>query len=111
MRIKVMNKFLKLILSDNILAITLCPFGIYLKNNNQSVRTINHEKIHWKQQLEMLVIFFYIWYILEWLIKYFKYGKYAYYKISFEQEAYTYDDNLNYLKNRKIFTWMKFIFK
>ena len=35
----------------------------------------------------------------------------AYRSISFEQEAYDNQNNLNYLKNRKRFNWVKYILK
>ena len=37
-------------------------------------RTINHESIHFQQQLELLIIPFYIIYLLEWFFKLFIYG-------------------------------------
>ena len=59
--------------------------------------------IHWKQQMEMLIIPFYVWYFIEWVIKLFKYGKKAYYNISFEREA---NQRSEY---RKPFAWIKYI--
>ena len=90
MRIKEVNGFLKSILSENVIGITLAPFGIYLDVDHLSDKyTINHESIHWKQQVEMLIIPFYIWYGVEWLWKIIIYGKrVGYYCISFEREAY-----------------------
>ena len=51
---------------------------------------MNHEKIHFRQQIEMLVIPFYIWYCLEFLLRWIQYKKkrLAYLNISFEREAY-----------------------
>lgn len=72
-------------------------------------RIINHETIHIKQQQEMGVIFFYVWYIIEWFIKLFLFGTDAYYHISFEREAHTNDDNLDYLKTRKLYSWFKYL--
>jgi len=95
-----------------IAGITLAPFGIYIKENylmNKFV--INHESIHWKQQMEMLIIFFYILYLIEWIIKTFIYGEKAYVNLSSEREAYAYEHNLNYLKTRKHYAWLKYIFK
>jgi hypothetical protein len=112
MKIKPINKFLKIFLKPTIAGITLCPFGIYIKEeylNELNYKLINHEKIHWKQQIEMLIIPFYIWYILEFSIRYFKSSKTAYKNISFEQEAYSNDDNLEYLKSRKIYSWLKYL--
>ena len=48
---------------------------------------INHESIHSKQMKEMLWIPFYIWYALEWMIKFCIYcdSHMAYRRISFEK--------------------------
>lgn len=108
-KIKKFTKFLKLVCKKNVIGITLCPFGIYVDNPN-SASLVNHEKIHWHQQLEMLIIPFYIWYFIEWLIKKFFY-KNAYINISFEREAYLNDKNYNYLKTRKHFAWIKLIYQ
>ena len=70
--------------------------------------TINHESIHTAQMREMGYIFFYIWYFIEWLLLIFSVGKEAYYWISFEREAYDNEDNLNYLKERKHYSWFNY---
>ena len=49
------------------------------------------------------------WYLLEYLIRYFIDKNTAYKKISFEQEAYDNDTNINYITKRKHFSWIKFI--
>lgn len=114
MKLKIMGKFLNFMISDNVLSITLCPFGIYFRDkeslNNKKI--VNHESIHWKQQLEMLIIFFYIWYLIEWIIRIFINGKQMAYKsISLEQESYDNDRNMVYLINRKHFAWFKYFLK
>tara|TARA_B100001248_G_C27329852_1_gene430862 strand:- start:708 stop:1019 length:312 start_codon:yes stop_codon:yes gene_type:complete len=98
--------------------ITLWPFVVLRERYNSSQywrrvaeRIINHESIHIKQQEELLIIPFYILYVTEWFFKLFFYGKDSYYNISFEREAYTNDENLNYLKSRKKYAWIKRIFK
>ena len=76
-------------------------------------RTINHETIHFQQALELFVIPFYIFYIIEYGIKILIYRgnmTKAYKSISFEREAFTNDDNLNYLPTRKRYNWIKLIF-
>ena len=110
-KVKKFNKFLRFILSNDVVGITLAPFGIYLNDNYLTDKeTINHESIHWQQQLEMLVIFFYLWYGIEWFIRLFVNGKeHAYYYISFENEAYINQDNFDYLNKRKHFSWIKYI--
>jgi hypothetical protein len=70
---------------------------------------INHEKIHLRQQLETLVIFFYLIYGVHYLLLRIKYDHYnAYRNIIFEKEAYTNQSKTSYLKNRKSFSWTKY---
>lgn len=83
-------------------------FGILFVRGNARIneRTIRHETIHTAQMKEMLYIFFYLWYVIEWFVKLIKYrNSYkAYRNISFEREAYNNEDNINYLDGRKIFS-------
>ena len=109
MKVKPLTKFLKAILGSTVVAITLYSFGIY--TDSTDIYVLNHEGIHVPQEKEMLIIFFYIWYGLEWFIKLFFYGANAYSNISFEREAYSNEYNLDYIKNRKHFSWVKYIFK
>lgn len=79
-------------------------FGVlYTRQPKESVsqRTIRHEKIHTAQMKEMLYIFFYLWYVVEWLIRLCMKGN-AYRNISFEREAYKHQNELDYanLRNR-----------
>jgi hypothetical protein len=112
MKIKELKGFVKFLVGKDVISITLAPFGIYVNESNfNNETTINHERIHWKQQMEMLILPFYIWYLLEWFIKLFKYTDEAYYNISFEREAYTNEKNFQYLYYRKHYSWLKYIFK
>lgn len=70
-------------------------------------RMLRHEAIHSAQMREMLYIGFYIWYLIEWIIKLFKYGKNAYSQLLHEKEAYNNMDNLAYLKTRKHYAWLR----
>ena len=90
--------------------ITLFPFIIVKdKQSKEDYELINHEKIHIQQQKEMLVIFFYLWYGIEWIIERIKFGKKAYRMNSFEMEAYENMKNLDYLRTRKRFAWFKYL--
>jgi len=71
---------------------------------------INHERIHFQQALELLIIPFYVLYLIEWLVKLPFYGKEAYKNISFEKEAYSNQLDLRYLGKRKRYNWLKLIF-
>lgn len=82
------------------------PFVIILRHN-ASQGTIRHETIHYKQMLECLIVFWYVIYIGHYLYNLLKYKnhKIAYKKICFEREAYIYQNNTNYLKERKNYNW------
>jgi hypothetical protein len=72
---------------------------------------INHERIHLKQQLELLIFPFFVWYLLEFLVRFIQFKKWslAYRNISFEREAYANEQNLDYMKNRPIWTFLKYV--
>jgi hypothetical protein len=93
------------------LGITLFPF-VFLKSSDLKHRKflINHENIHLRQQLELLVIPFYLIYLVEFFIRLIKYRnwKLAYKNISFEREAYKNEKNLSYLKSRSFWTFIKY---
>jgi len=91
-------------------AMNICGLLFVRKNCQVSELMLRHETIHSEQIKEMGVIFFYIWYVLEWLIRLFINGFNAYYMISFEQEAYDNQKNENYLSNRKHYAWFKYLF-
>lgn len=75
------------------------PF-IFIKKGRATDVVINHEKIHLRQQKELLIIVFFIAYALNYLVNLFIYknSDKAYRNISFEREAYQNEKNLNYLK-------------
>ena len=81
------------------------------KNLKNDYILIHHEKIHLQQQKEMFLLFFYLFYGLEWFIKLLKYkSKHsAYLNISFEREAYQNENNLNYLKTRKLWAFLNYL--
>jgi len=91
---------------------TLFPF-ILMKYQFDKVDKVfvNHEKIHLRQQIEMLVLPFFVWYFLEYLIRLIQYknGALAYRNISFEREAYAKETDLDYLKNRSFFRFLYYI--
>ncbi len=87
----------------NLLGILFVHHGVYLSNE-----LINHERIHTAQQRELLYVFFYIIYIIEWLVRLTMRGN-AYRNISFEREAYANQRNLNYLKERPLCAWRHYM--
>lgn len=113
MKIYVNYNFVKIITFGFARAITLWPFGIFLAHETDLSypSLINHEKIHWQQQKEMLGIFFYLWYLFEWLVSILVYGiRSAYTNISFEQEANANERNFLYIENRQKFAWFVYLF-
>ena len=72
---------------------------------------MNHERIHLRQQLELLVIPFFIWYAAEFLIRLVQYRNayLAYLNISFEREAYAKETSLSYLKIRKNWSFFRYL--
>jgi len=99
----------RLLKNTKISGITLFPFILLRKKEYRDNDVlINHEKIHLRQQLELLIIPFYIWYLSEYYIKYLKYKnpELAYRNISFEREAYENDQNLDYLRKRKFWSFI-----
>ena len=92
----------------DVYAITLFPFII--SKEPMGPETLNHETIHIKQQAELFVIFFYLLYVAYYFIGLVKYKdkQKAYYMIPFEQEAYEYDNQLDYLQTRKPYSWTKY---
>ena len=92
--------------------IAFFPF-IFISSNlseNRRPVLINHEKIHIRQQIELLVIPFYLFYFLNYLINLiiFKEHNKAYKNIIFEKESFIKESDLDYLSNRKYFSFINF---
>ena len=71
---------------------------------------INHEAIHTAQMKELLYIGFYVWYVIEWLLRLVMYGfksKKAYKNICFEKETFENEEDLEYLNNRKHYAFLR----
>jgi hypothetical protein len=92
--------------------LTFYPF-VFLTDKEDTLNDVfvNHEKIHIRQQLELLVLFFYFFYLLEYLFRLIQYKdrKKAYFNISFEREAYSNEKDLNYLKKRSFLKFLKYV--
>jgi len=146
-KFKKFNWLVKLITFNWPASITLAPFGIYVNQKYSTVenlnpQTKNHESIHWKQQMEMIVagfvlsllastlfiwvsfhwwvipilllfpfLFFYLWYLIEWVVRIPINGKKAYMSLAMEREGYQNRSNLNYLDNKKWFRWLRYLKK
>lgn len=92
--------------------LTVFPFVfVKYKMDKQSGVFVNHERIHLRQQLELLIFPFFVWYLSEFLVRLAQYKKFdlAYRNISFEREAYANEKDLNYLKKRSFFGFAKYL--
>ncbi|WP_031526020.1 hypothetical protein [Dyadobacter crusticola] len=91
-------------------AMALFPF-ILLKRKSPSRFLINHERIHLKQQIELGLIVFYLWYFIEYFIRLVQYKKHylAYLHISFEREAFQHQSDLAYLEKRRFWAFLKYL--
>lgn len=93
-------------------AITIFPF-IFLRGRNLKANSVllNHEHIHLIQALELLILPFYIWYLVEFTIRFIQFRDFhnAYRNISFEREAFANERDLDYLKSRKLWSFWKYL--
>jgi len=90
-------------------AITLGP--VVISRDKMSEITKRHETIHFQQYLETLFIGFLLFYFATWVFGLFimRDKEEAYRNIPFEKEAYAYQNDENYLQNRKRFAWIHYI--
>lgn len=101
----VCNAFLVKIMTGGFArAITLYPFVFVSKKADlHDPVLVNHEKIHLRQQQELLVLPFYVLYLAEYgrgRLKGLSHHE-AYRQISFEREAFAHERDMKYLENRK----------
>ena len=89
-------------------AMNLCGIIFARPGVQVSAVMMNHERIHTRQMLELLIIGFYLWYVAEWLVRLTQKGN-AYRRISFEREAYAHEHDLGYLAHRKPYTWRHYL--
>ncbi|MGJ1284490.1 hypothetical protein ACR79P_01130 [Sphingobacterium spiritivorum] len=95
-------------------AVTVYPFiflsrAIFLEDKV----LLNHERIHLRQALELGIIFFYLWYLIEFVVRWIQQRNFrrAYLRISFEREAYANEQNQDYLKTRPFWKFRTYITK
>ena len=105
----VVNKW---ILARQFDGVVLWPFVVVKRSELKDDRVfMNHERVHLKQQQELVILFFFVWYFLEYFIRLIKYrdSYKAYIRICFEREAYANETDLEYLKNRKFWAFLKYL--
>lgn len=91
------------------LAINL--FGLIFVRHGRRLSDVdlNHERIHTAQMVELLVVGFYLWYLVEWGVLFMRFRNvmHAYRNIRFEREAYTHQHDPNYLTHRRHYAWLR----
>ena len=101
-------------------AITILNFVFVRKRECLTHSLLRHEQIHWAQEKELLILGFYLLYLAEFIIRLLyqllvkhnlrgRPAHAAYRALSFEREAYSNQDNKDYLKNRKYYSWTKYL--
>lgn len=102
----------KLLVPKGFSGITVFPF-VFMRDVSKAKDKVfrNHEKIHLRQQLEMLIFLFFIWYAVEFLVRLWLCGdRYnAYRSLSFEREAYANEQTIDYLEKRRFFSFLKYL--
>ncbi len=93
--------------------LAIWPF-IFLRDGHLKADKVllNHERIHLRQQRELLILPFYMLYLTEWIVRYLYYNMdsyKAYRNLSFEREAYVNEGNLQYLEKRKSFGFIGYL--
>jgi hypothetical protein len=88
-------------------AISIC--GFVFSRAEMSERVRRHEAIHWVQQRELLLLGFFLLYPVAWLVQLARLrdGEAAYRAIPFEREAYTHENEPDYLDSRPVFAWAR----
>lgn len=102
----------KYIVPKGYVGLTIFPF-VFIKHSHLKTDSpfINHERIHLKQQLELFIILFFLWYGIEFFIRLLAYNNWnkAYKNISFEREAYVHEKDLDYLQSRPLWNFINYI--
>lgn len=109
--VKTLGGFISL--GSNAMSITLFPFIFIRRDQRNNKELLRHEIIHIRQQIELLIVGAIFLFITEYL-----YGRYikkldsrqSYYFTAMEQEAHRNAMNENYLKSRKPYAIVKYIF-
>lgn len=92
--------------------LTIFPF-VFVKysSDKKNLIFVNHELIHLRQQMELLIIPFFVVYFLEFFLRLFQYRNVdlAYRNISFEREAYANEKDLYYIKQRSFWKFLNYM--
>ncbi|TAF67357.1 MAG: hypothetical protein EAZ55_03305 [Cytophagales bacterium] len=79
-----------------------------MKKNETLIR---HERIHLRQQLELLVVPFYCFYLFNYFFNLIRYQNHhtAYRNICFEREAYENEHKIDFLQKRSFWNFIKYL--
>ncbi|GAB3547233.1 hypothetical protein [Spirosoma fluminis] len=104
------NRFIIQISSLGPDGMALFPF-ILVRQPNPSPTLVNHERIHLRQQAELGILPFYVWYVLEYVVRRLRHRDHytAYRNIGFEREAFANDSDLTYLQNRRLWSFWRYV--
>ena len=105
-------KLISLLTGKMASAMAFFPFILVRESNFKENKVlINHEIIHLRQQLELLLVIFYLWYLLEYLIRLIIYRNHykAYRNISFEKEAFDNECDFEYNKRKNFWSFLNYI--
>jgi hypothetical protein len=72
---------------------------------------VYHERIHLMQQLELLILPFYFFYVFNYCVNLVRFRNHdrAYREIIFEKEAYQNEKEINYLRKRPFWAFLRYL--
>jgi hypothetical protein len=90
--------------------ITIFPFIFLKRDQRGNERSLTHERIHLRQQIECLIIFYPVFYFANYFYNRISLKHDAAYRaICFEREAYYNDGNSYYLGSRMLYSWVNYL--
>lgn len=101
----------KILIPKGFRGLTVFPFVLLrTRAAADDLVLVNHERIHLRQQLELLVLPFFLIYGLDYLVKLIRYRdrNVAYRHVIFEREAYENENDLDYLKSRSFWRFLRY---
>jgi hypothetical protein len=109
----VQHKIADRLLGHHFTAMCIWPF-LFVRTGVDLVKErhiLNHEFIHARQQREMLWLFFFLWYGVEYMLRLVQHrnSQQAYRALAHEREASVFEDTPDYLVHRKAFAWIKYL--
>ncbi len=106
------NLLFKWFTPKQVVGIALFPFIFYKHQSDaEDDCFMLHERIHLQQQLELAIVPFYLWYIIEFIVRLWQYKSMhvAYRNISFEREAYNNEEQKDFLKQRGFWNFLHYL--